>query len=195
MKQKLLISLAGVILVFGISCHRESNNTILQKKGKSQTCLLQLYHQMDSLSSIGEFNPEFALDYIAHAEEFVEKYPEDPMSAEFLYKAGLTAITLAKASENREETESFCQKAFAICDNIQKIYPEFSGIKNCYLYKGMIYEDILQDYENAEFFYREFIARYPTDSLAVNIEAYLPYLGKSPEEIILENKEKGKQRK
>jgi hypothetical protein len=51
----------------------------------------------------------------------------------------------------------------------------------------MIYEDILHDYENAEIFYREFIARYPADSLAINLESYLPYLGKSPEEIILEN--------
>jgi tetratricopeptide (TPR) repeat protein len=186
MKPKLWATLAIVILVFGISCQRESSNTILQKKGKSQTDVLQLHQQIDSLSSIGEFNPEFAKEYIAKTEEFVEKYPENPMSADFLYKAGLMAMTVAKASETSEETELYSQKALAIFDNIQKIYPDFSGVKNSMLNKGVVYDDILHDYENAEIYYRAFIAKYPTDTLAINIESYLQYLGKSPEDIIAE---------
>jgi hypothetical protein len=145
-----------------------------------------MYQQIDSLSSIGEFNPEFAKDYITKTEEFAEKYPEDPMSAEFLYNAGLMAMAVAKASEDVEETELYCQKALTIFNDIQKIYPEFSGVKNCILNKGVIYDDILHDYENAEIYYRAFIARYSTDTLAINIESYLQYLGKSPEDIMAE---------
>jgi TolA-binding protein len=50
----------------------------------------------------------------------------------------------------------------------------------------VVYDDILHDYKNAEILYREFIVRYPTDTLAMNIESYLQYLGKSPEDIIMQ---------
>jgi len=186
MKDKILINFSIFLLFLGISCQRESNNTVLQQKGKSQTNVLQLYQQIDSLGSVGEFNAHLAKDYIIKTEEFTEQYPEDPMSAEFLYKAGLMAMTLAKASEDSAEMMIFSEKALTIFDDIQKIYPEFGSVKNCILNKGVVYDDILHDYVNAEVYYRTFIARYPTDTLAINIESYLQYLGKSPEDILLD---------
>jgi tetratricopeptide (TPR) repeat protein len=133
---------------------------------------------------MGEINFDIAKDFISKAGGFSEKYPEDPMAAEFLYRSGLMAMTVAKASNDLEEVTLYSKKALIIFDDIQKIYPDFSGVKNCIINKGIIYEDILLDYDSAEFFYREFIAKYPTDTLAVNLESYLPYLGKSPEEIM-----------
>jgi len=181
MKSKLLIWITIFIMVFGTSCHRESNNKLLQEKGKSLTAVLQLLQQLDSLSSLGEFDTHIAKNYIAKAEEFGGAYPEDLMSAELLYKAGLAAMTVAKTSKNQapKETDLYAQKALTIFDDIQKVYPEFSGIKDCIFYKGVVYEDILDDYENAELFYKAFIARYPSDSSAVSFE----FLGKSAEEI------------
>jgi len=192
MKPKVLAGLAIFALIFGTSCHRESNNKLLQEKGKSQATVLQLLQQIDSLGSLGEYNPAIVKDYIAKAEEFGNTYPEDPMSAELLYKAGLLAMRIAQAQafENPEETELYAQKALTIFDDIQKVYPDFNGIKNCIFYKGIIYDDILHDYENAEIFYRTFIARYPTDTLAINLESYLQHLGKTPEEIMLEFEKK-----
>jgi len=186
MKSKLLIWIAIFIMVFSTGCYRSSNNKLLQEKGPSQAAVLHLLQQIDSLRSLGEFNPAIAKDYIAKAEEFGNTYPEDPMSAEFLYRAGLMAMTVAKASGTPEETELYSQKALNIFNNIQKVYPEFSGVKNAIFNKGVIYDDILHDYRNAEYFYREFITKYPADSMAINLESYLQFLGKSPEEIMLE---------
>jgi tetratricopeptide (TPR) repeat protein len=189
MKQKVLSLFVILILVFGTSCSRESCNTLLQEKGKKQTCVIQLLQQIDSLSNLGECYYTIAKDYIAKTEDFSNTYPEDPMSAEFLYKAGLIAMTVAKISENQEETDAYAQKALSIFDDIQRVYPDYANIKNCILNKGVIYDDILHDYQNAEIQYRELIARYPADTLAINIKSYLQYLGKSPEEIFkqLEN--------
>ena len=186
MKSKVWIWIAILIMVFGTSCFRSANNKLLQEKGKSQTTVLQLLQQMDSLGSLGEFDLAIAKDYIVKAEEFGNGYPEDPMATELLYKAGLIAMTVAKASKNPEETEFYAEKAIAIFDDLQKVYPEFSGIKHCILNKGIVYDDILHDYRSAEAVYRTFIARYPSDTMAVNIESYLQYLGKSPEEIMAE---------
>jgi tetratricopeptide (TPR) repeat protein len=183
MKRNRLSLFAIIILLLATSCHRESGNTVLQEKGKSQTAVLQLLQQIDSLGNLGECYTTVAKDYISKAEFFCSTYPEDPMSAEFLYKAGLIAMTVAKITENQEETGLYCQKALTIFDDIQRVYPDYVNIKNCILNKGVVYDDILHDYQNAELLYKEFIAKYPTDSLAINIGAYLQYIGKSPEEI------------
>ena len=186
MKQKILFGCTVLILILVQSCNREPNNSPLQQKTKSQTNVMQLLQTIDSLGILSEYNLDIVKDYIAKAEEFCANYPEDLMAAELLYQAGLMAMTLAKTSENTEEKKIYSQKALTFFEDIQKIYPEFYGIKNCIINKGIIYEDILHDYENAEIFYREYIARYPTDTLAINLESYLPFLGKSPEEIMKE---------
>ena len=182
--KKIFVCFTIFTLIFVTSCYREPNIPPLQEKGKSQTSLLQLLQQIDSLSSLGEFDPVITKDYIAQTEEFSEVNPEDPMAAEFLYKGGLLAMTVAKSSRNPEETQQYSQKALAIFDNILKIYPDFSGVNNCILNKGVVYDDILHDYDNAEIYYREFMARYPNDTLAIKLEPYLQYLGKSPDEIM-----------
>jgi len=188
MKLKRIFQIAIILVIFAVGCYRESNNTMLQQKGKSQISVLQLLQQIDSLSNLGEYNATIAKEYITKVEEFHGKYPEDPMSPEFLFKAGLLAMTVAKITDNQEETEFYSQKALSIFDEIQRVYPDNANIKNCMLNKGVVYDDILHDYENAEIQYREFIIKYPTDSLAINIESYLQYLGKSPEEILTEKK-------
>lgn len=186
MKQNRLFLFSVILLISVTSCYRESSSNLLQQKGKSQTSVLQLLQQIDSLGSLGEYNATTAKEYIFKAEEFSSKYPEDHIAADFLYKAGLMAMTVAKLSENQEETKFYCEKALTIFNDIQRVYPDFPNIKNCMLNKGVIYDDILHDYQNAEIHYREFIVKYPTDSLAINIESYLQYLGKSPEEILAE---------
>jgi hypothetical protein len=186
MKSKLLIVFSIFIMIFGTSCSKTSDNKLLHEKGKSQTTVLQLLQQIDSLNALGAFNAQVAKDFITTARTFSTEYPEDQMSAEFLYKAALMAMTVAKVSQNTEEKELYCQTALTIFDDIQKVYPEFSGIKNCIINKGVIYDDILHDYDNAEMYYRIYIAAYPTDTMAINLESYLRYLGKSPDEIMAE---------
>jgi len=183
--KKLLLFFTILALICITSCYRNTNRTLLQQKGKAQTSLLQLLQQIDSLNNLEEFDSILSKDYISQTEEFSEAYPEDPMSAEFLYNAGLLAMNIAKGSDSQEEKYKYSQKAISIFDEIHRIYPEFNGIKNCIINKGVVYDDILQDYENAEICFREFIARYPNDTLANNIKSYLQYLGKSPDEIIL----------
>jgi len=182
--KKIFVCFTVFTLLLVTSCYREPNNPLLPEKGKSQTSLLQLLQQIDSLGSLGEFDPAISKNYITQAEEFSEINPEDPMAAEFLYKGGLLAMTVAKSSGNIEEADQYSQKALTIFDNILKIYPDFNGVKNCILNKGVVYDDILHDYDNADIYYREFIARFPNDSLAIKLEPYLQYLGKSPEEIM-----------
>jgi len=184
MKNKLLLCLCVFLLLFLTNCKKHSKNLFIQEKGKSQTSLLYLLQQIDSLGIIGEYDPDILNLYIEKTENFRSNYPEDPFTVEYLYKAGLVAMTLAKNAADVEEKELSCKKAISLFDEIQLIYPEFVGIKNCLLNKGIIYYEILNDYENAEILYREYIARYPADTINAGVDSYLQYLGKSPEDII-----------
>lgn len=184
MRKHLFIWITILAVVFATSCNRGIDNPLLKEKGQAQTEVLQLLQQIDSLGTVGDFNAQVAKKFIVKADEFSNKYPEDAMSPEFLFKAGLMAMTVAKATENIEEKTAYCQNAFTIFENIERVYPEFSGVKDCMYYKGVIFDDILRDYENAEIYYKMFITRYPTDTLAITLESYLQFLGKSPEEII-----------
>ena len=182
--KKIFVGFTIFILISVTGCYREPNSSLLPEKGKSQNSLLQLLQEIDSLNFLGEFDPIISKEYITQTEEFCKMNPEDPMAAEFLYKGGLLAMTVAKYSGNQEETYLYSQKALTIFDNILKIYPDFNGVNNCILNKGVVYDDILHDYDNAEIYYREFMARCPNDTLAIKLEPYLQYLGKSPDEIM-----------
>jgi hypothetical protein len=102
--RKIFVCFTVFILIFVTGCYRESNTSLLPEKGKSQTSLLQLLQQIDSLSILGEFDTVISKDYITQSEEFSEMNPENPMAAEILYKGGLLAMTVAKYSGNPEET-------------------------------------------------------------------------------------------
>jgi len=186
MRRKLFIILSAFLVVFSTSCYKQPENKLMQEKGKSQNTVLLLQHQIDSLNALGEFDIQVAKDYISNVRLYTHEYPEDPISAELLYHAALMAMTVAKATQDIDEKESYSQIALIIFDDIQKVYPEFSGIKNCLFNKGVIFDDILNDFENAEIFYRMYIATYPTDTLAISLEGYLQFFGKSPEEIMVE---------
>jgi len=183
MKVKIFSCITLFFLFFVISCNKSSNSLPLVESGQQQTDILQLLQQIDSLEYLND-NVNIVLDYITKAEKFSDLNPEDNMSPEFLYKAALMSMTLAKLSDNIQATDLYSQKALSIFDDIERIYPDFSGIKNCMFNKGVVYDDILRDYQNAEIYYRAFMAKYPTDTLSSNLEIYLQYLGKSPEEIL-----------
>jgi hypothetical protein len=180
MKRFLFIGFAIFFIAFGTNCHKVTNLNTMPQKGKEQSVILQLLQQIDSESNLGEVNFELAKEYFEKTNQFSNKYPEDPMAVEFLYRAGLIAMRAATVAENIENLDWYAQKALTIFDDIQMIYPDFSEVKNCIFNKCVIYNDILHDFVNAEIFHREYILRYPEDSLATQ------YIGKSIEELMIE---------
>jgi hypothetical protein len=56
MKRTKIVWLAIYILITISSCHKASNNTLLQQKYRAQTTILQLLQTIDSLGSVGEYD-------------------------------------------------------------------------------------------------------------------------------------------
>jgi tetratricopeptide (TPR) repeat protein len=104
-----------------------------------------------------------------------------------LWNAAIAGMTYAKYAKElmRDSTAmmKYAQKSIQIFDIIQKVYPDYENSKNTYLYRGVIYDDILEDYEKAKSEYSEYIYKHPNDSASSNLKEYLKYLGVTTNEI------------
>jgi outer membrane protein assembly factor BamD (BamD/ComL family) len=113
---------------------------------------------------------------------FSKQYPEDTLSAAYLFKAGEIAMNLQLGSQ-----------AIFYYDKLTHNYPEYFKAPESMFLKAFIYENQLGDLNKAEQLYKQFIEMYPKHQLADDAKASLEYLGKSPEELVKMFQEKNKQ--
>lgn len=183
MKRYLYFLLLLSILT-SFSCNRKQETNPIEEKSKVQSELIDSYLKADSLYKQGIINVDVMSDFVEHAEKFAEAYPEEPIAPEYLFKAGVLSMTLARASNVKEEIAQYAKKSLEIFNQIQKVYPDYEGVKNCIFYRGTTYDDILHDYKSAEIEFRDYIHKYPQDSVSQILKDYLVNgLGKSPDEI------------
>lgn len=187
--RKLLYFLSIALLI--ISCNKskdQSNNTV-QEESIDQTELMQAYDKADSLYNQGVISEELFDSFITRSIKFADIHPEDEITPNMLSKAGVACMILAKKASmeqypDQEIVEKYAHKGISIFEKIQATYPDYEGLKNCYLNRAFIYEDILHKYLDAEYVYRDFLHKYPDDPMCENIRANLEIMGKSEEEIM-----------
>jgi len=107
--------------------------------------------------------------------EYYENFPNDSLSAEYLFRAADISMNLIDPS-----------RAIELYDKILVAYPDFRKAPQCLFLKAFVYENSLNDLVNAEKYYREFLEQYPDDDFADDAAISLENLGKSPEELIKE---------
>ena len=146
--------------------------------------LMSSYHYSDSLYALcGRIDTAAFSDFITRAMAFAEAHPQDTLAPGMLYRAGVGSMILAKSADTPEYRATNAKRALAIFNRFQEQYPEHENAKLCYWQRAIIYEDILGDWRSAESEYRDFINRFPNDSLTPVFEQYLTILGKSESEI------------
>lgn len=107
--------------------------------------------------------------YIAYA----DKYPEDSMAVENLFKGAEFYLTLGEG-----------QKSIDLYDRVMTEYPDFRKIPECLFLKGYVYENYLGELEDARMIYTLFLQKYPDNEFADDARISIENLGKSPEELI-----------
>ena len=142
------------------------------------------YHYSDSLYALcGRIDTAAFSDFITRAMAFAEAHPQDTLAPGMLYRAGVGSMILAKSAETAEYRATNAKRALAIFNQFQEQYPEHEQAKLCYWQRAIVYDDILGDWRSAESEYRDFINRFPNDSLTPIFQQYLTLLGKSESEI------------
>ena len=116
-----------------------------------------------------------ALDLVNLYVRYVNQYPDEPISPEYLFKASDISMNL-----NRP------RKTIQLFDRILTEYPGYNKTPSALFLKAFVYEDQLQDYDKAKKYYNLFLEKYPNSEFADDAEVSIKNLGKSPEELIRE---------
>ena len=121
------------------------------------------------------FDKAKAQALVAAYEDFYKEHPDDPKSAEFLFRAGDLSKGLREAN-----------KAVALYKIVNEDFPEYEKSPLALFLQGFIYENDLGDYANAKVIYESFLEKYPDHEMAKDAKFSLQNLGKSPEELLKE---------
>ena len=116
-----------------------------------------------------------ALDLVNLYEDFADGNPDDPRSADYLFRAADISINLNRPT-----------KTIALFDKLMGRYPTHEKAPTALFLKGFVMEDQMQDYEGAGEVYELFLEKYPNSSFADDAEMSLKNLGKTPEQLIEE---------
>ena len=162
---KKLIPIILIALLFA-SCGPNKN----QDKEKIDVLETELFSQTN-----GMINKEKALEVVDLYVAFADTYPEDSLSAEYLFKAADISMNM-----------NLPTKAIDLYKRIRAKYPSFRKAPECLFLSGYIYENYLGKLEEAKAIYEEFIQKYPDNDFADDAQISINNLGKSPEELIKE---------
>ncbi len=121
-----------------------------------------------------------AVDVIHQYLAYADKFQDDSMSAEYLFRA-------ADLTNGIHQPE----KAIELYQRIQR-YPTYSKTSIALFLQGFISETELNDIPKAKEYYEKFLEQYPDHKLANDVRVSLANLGKSPGELIKEFEAKAK---
>jgi len=127
--------------------------------------------KMEAADSI--FSPKAIEDLKSAYLDFANKYPDDELSPEFLFKSAQRCNAIAQH-----------QQAIKIFQTVIDKYPKSKRCEEALFLQGYIYENNLHDLAKAKLAYTDFIQKYPTSELADDAKSAIKNLGKTPEEIL-----------
>jgi hypothetical protein len=168
--------------VLWISCnHSTPTETVNLTAKKEQLEIIdELENEMHASTTLNERVGKSAVEQYLR---YVVLYPEDSLSADFLFKGGEIA-TAIKAYPN----------ALHCYQLITKDYPSFAYARESLYLQGYLFDNFLNDDAKAKEIYEQFLANYPSGNYVADAKAAIANLGKTDEELIqeFEKKNKGK---
>lgn len=158
-----LLSLSVAILFFTacLSPQKKMNDQIAQFE--------------KTLYADSSMNPDAAKakEIIGLYTSYADKFPDDTLSAGYLFKA---ADISSKINETTQAIELF--------GRMLKNYPDNKNAPYALFLQGFIYENQIGDPVKARPYYEAFLKKYPDHPIAGDVTFSLENLGKTPEELI-----------
>ncbi len=122
-----------------------------------------------------------AKSYIAKCGDFVKFFPKDTQSPILLYKAAEIARAIGDGS-----------KAVQYFGQVHREYPDHAKAPTALFLQAFLFENSLEDREEAKKYYNHFLNKYPDHQLGRQVKQLLEIIDKSPEEMVKEFKTQNK---
>jgi len=123
----------------------------------------------------GVIDTKLAANMILAYTEFVDEFPQDQRSPEYLFKAADVSINVFHS-----------QQTILLFNRVLNEYPEDKRAPQALFLKAFTFDNYLHEYDSAKIYYEEFLVKYPQHSFANDAKISIKNLGKSPEEIVRE---------
>jgi len=128
-------------------------------------------------------NPETANKAIKAYSDYALNFPNDTISAHYLFKAGEVATA------NKQFTQ-----AMIYYENIEKTYPDFVHCEAALYLQAYLFDYLINDDAKAKTVYERLMQKYPTSHYVDDAKAAIANLGKTDEQLIEEFKKKNGQK-
>jgi outer membrane protein assembly factor BamD (BamD/ComL family) len=124
-------------------------------------------------------NAELGKSAVQQYLKYAALYPEDSVSADFLFKGGEVA-TAIQAYPN----------ALHCYEMITTSYPTFVYARESLYLQGYLFDNFMNDDAKAKKIYEQFLAKYSSGNYVTDAKAAITNLGKTDEELIKEFEKK-----
>lgn len=168
------LSKLGIILIIGITTALSACKSNQEKEYDEIVKL-----EKELFGDRSELNDSIARIFLQKSDVFIKAYKEDPNTPELLFKTGEVL--------NGLQSYNFAIRKF---QEVFLRYPKSNKAAESIFICGFIYENNLQNYEEAGNYYRKFLREYPNNPFAKDAKIALENLGKTPEEMVREFEKK-----
>jgi len=128
-----------------------------------------------------KFDESMAMAMVNQYADYVKNFPDDTVSADYLFKAGEISSSLRQGKQ-----------AIDFFQQVYDKYPTYRKAHYCLFLQAFVYETQLKDLGKAKEYYTKVIEKYPNEHIAGDAKASIDNLGKSDEELVREFEAKNK---
>jgi tetratricopeptide (TPR) repeat protein len=171
MKRVLLAAL--VLVIFG-ACN--------PKQSKLRNTIAEQEKNLLEKAKSNQIDTTAVNSLLAEYEAYAQKYPDDTMGAEYLFKAADFYRYMHKPLRSIE-----------LYSKVYEQYPSVSRRPYALFLQGFIFENEAGNNHAAKVLYEKFLKQYPDHPISKDVRITLANLGKSPEQLLREFQEKAKQ--
>jgi TolA-binding protein len=177
----LLLIILSVLLFNACNTGTSSTTNQTDVEAQSKEALAAEIKKLEEtlLSKVNEtaLDTATANTLISNSRRYASKFPQDTMSATYLFKAAEVARGTGKYN-----------LAINLWKQMENRYPDHSRAAQALMLQGFTYDSHLRQYNTASQYYQAFLDRYPNHPLAKDVQQLLNVIkaGKSPEELIKE---------
>ncbi len=178
-----IIGILMMILFF--SCGETQQQAGKTKEKPTQVDQTSLKSSLDQLEAelisnkTTKVDKEKANDLINKSIQYVDAFPKDEMSPEYLFRAGEVSVGIGSYNQ-----------ALEIWDRVRAEYSDHKKASIALFLQGFTSENQMKNKEKAKTYYNDFLVKYPKHEYADQIVQLLKNIDVSPEDLIKSFKQK-----
>jgi len=177
--------IAILIMATFCSCGETQQQAGKTKETVTKTDQVTLKSSLDQLeealrnNTTAKVDKEKATELISKSIEYVDAFPKDEISPEYLFRAGEVCVGIGSYDQ-----------ALEIWDRVRTEYSEHKKASIALFLQGFTCENQLKNIDKAKGYYNDFLAKYPKHEYADQVISLLKNIDMSPEDLIKSFKQK-----